>query len=72
MKRKLLPSGALDAYIRGPTPMASEGRRERSDSGNGPVFPLRTYLDCRGIAGERGAMALQVPTAGSNSSSYAR
>ena len=37
--RKLLPSGALDAYVRGPTPMASEGRRKRSDSGNGPVFP---------------------------------
>ena len=39
IKRKLLPSGALDAYVRGPTPMASEGRRKRSDSGNGPVFP---------------------------------
>ena len=39
IKRKLLPSDALDAYVRGPTPMASEGRRERSDSGNGPVFP---------------------------------
>ena len=39
IKRKLLPPGALDAYVRGPTPMASEGRRKRSDSRNGPVFP---------------------------------
>ena len=39
MKRKLLPSGALDAYVQCSTPMASEGCRERSDSGNGPVFP---------------------------------
>ena len=40
IKRTLLPPGALDAYVQGPTPMASEGRRERSDSGNGPVFPF--------------------------------
>ena len=38
-KCKLLPSGALGAYVQGPTPMASEGRRERSDSGKGSVFP---------------------------------
>ena len=39
IKRTLLPPGALDAYVQGPTPMASEGRRERSDSGKGSVFP---------------------------------
>jgi hypothetical protein len=39
MKRALLPPGALDAYVQGPTSMASEGRRERSDSGKGSVFP---------------------------------
>ena len=45
MKRKLLPSGALNAYVRCPTPMASKGRRKRSDSGNGPVFPYaRTWI----------------------------
>ena len=44
-KRKILPYGALGAYVRGPTPMASGGRRERSDSGNGPVFPYaRTWI----------------------------
>ena len=44
-QRKLLPPGALDAYVRDPTPMASEGRRERSGSGNGPVFPYaRTWI----------------------------
>ena len=39
IKRTLLAPGALDAYVQGPTPMASEGRRERSDSGKGSVFP---------------------------------
>ena len=67
IKRALLPPGALDAYVQGPTSMASDGRSERSDSGKGSVFPL----DCRGIAGKRGTVALQVPTVGSNSSSYA-
>jgi hypothetical protein len=50
---------------------ASEGHCERSDSGNGPVFPYaRAWIAGVSRAGKRGAVALQVPTAGSNSFSY--
>ncbi len=34
-----LPPVALDSYIRGPTPMATEGGRERSDPGTGRFLP---------------------------------
>ena len=37
-----------------------------------PVFPLRTCLDCRGVAGERGTTTLQPTTAGSSSTSSTR
>jgi len=50
IRRKLLPPGALDTYVRGPTPMASEGRRERSDSGNGPVFPYARAWIIAGVS----------------------
>ena len=67
-----LSPSALDAYVRDPTPMASEGCRERSDSGKARFFPCaRAWLDCRGFAGKKGTAALRGPTAGSNSTSYA-
>ena len=39
MQAMVLPPGALDSYIRGPTPMATEGGRERSEPGTGRFWP---------------------------------
>ena len=63
MQAMVLPPGALDSYIRGPTPMATEGGRERSDPGTGRFWPCaRTGQNCRETAGTRGTATLQVTT----------